>query len=468
MDLEVEELPSGDINANNFVDRANECEGYLNNAQWGQFLYLFKLLYKFFKANQGKIPEQDENIYHVLRQNGINIVLKNLELATVFEDFKEWLARLSEVVQDKEQLWNIIHTQAQMSIRVTMKQNQEIASLFFSPEKLFEFGVKPFMQSNVCDWKNQSEEVLVDNFYGVAGFVRACGLSTTFEANNTEYHDFVKRILVSFIQLPDYDPHRFVWLVEACNGNLRIPSAKFNEMVQEVLDIVSKQDFEGELLQKLYKFCVMSTSPLMQSFPVIQQHIDETFAALIEGQRTFCRRYIFACFSSIDWSGPSSPNLCEQVKCWQLFVTNTVFRLKDRPELPQALLADLLDDSMCFFEAFFADAQPTKEKAPEMRMDIFAVAETVQENYPGRIKDATLHRVWYILFIAAITNALEHELKDIKYIDPSKDNCCLLGLDHGPTDFSSSKLALAVLGKKFEPDEETFQKMISFIRQNMK
>lgn len=468
MNFEVEELPSGDIKIDNCISRVNECQDYLINSQWGQFIYLFKLLLKFNNSNKYELPEDFTKQFDTLKTDAKSNIIRNLELATVFEDFKEWLTRLSEIVQDKEELWSIMHTQAQMSIRVTMKQNQEICSLFFSPNFLFEFGVKAFMESNVCDWKNPNEESLVDNFYGVAGFVRACGLSPTYESNNPDYHAFVKKILVSFVTLPEFDPHRFVWLVEACNGNLRLPPAKFREICEEVLDYYSNLDLNDQLLDKLYKFSVFSTSPLMQGFPVIKTHINDSFSQLIEGQRNFCRRYIFACFSTIEWTGPSSPNLCDQLKCWTLFVTNVSTKLKERPELPEALLQDLIDDSMCFFEVFFADAQPTKEKVNDMKMWILHVAETVQQNYPGTIKEATLHRVWYILFIAAIAGALDHELKGIKFQNAPKDNTCLLGLEHSSTDFTSYQVALSVLGKKFEPDSDTLEKMTSFVRANIK
>ncbi|EAX88782.1 hypothetical protein TVAG_036620 [Trichomonas vaginalis G3] len=223
---------------------------------------------------------------------------------------------------------------------------------------------------------------------------------------------------------------------------------------------------KANLSQKLYKFCVFSTSPLMQTFPLIKKCIDDTFAQFIEEQRIFCRRYIFSCFTSVDWKGKAENCLCDQVKCWRLFVSNSSLRLKERPELPEAMLCDLLDDSMCFFEVFFADAQPTKEKCVDMRSYILQVAETVQEFYPGQIKEQTLHRVWYILFIAAISGALEPELNEIKYVDPPKDNTCLLGLEHNFSEFTSYPFALSVFGKKFEPDKETFEKMTSFIRAN--
>ncbi|EAY13847.1 hypothetical protein TVAG_044070 [Trichomonas vaginalis G3] len=469
MNIVVEELPSGDVKLENCNSRVKECEEYLLNSQWVQFQYLFKQLIKFNEKNRYEIPEAFSTAFDTMKKSAISHILKNLEIANIFEDFKVWFQRLSEVVSSKEELWNIIHTQANMSIRVTMRQNQELVSLFFTPETLFEYGIKPFMESNVCDFKNvMNEENLIDNFYGVAGFVRACGLSTTFESNNQDYFNFVEKILVNFVNLPDFDPHRFVWLVEACNGNLKIPPATFREICQNTIEKFSQQEFKGQLMQKLYKFCVLSTSPLMQTFPVIQRCIDDTYVQLIEEQRSFSRRYIFSQFTSIEWNGKSTGQVCDQLKCWTLFVSNVSLRLADKPELPKMILQDLLDDSMSFFEGFFADAQPTKEKAIDMRCYILHIAETIEEFYPGPIPQNTIYKVWYILFIAAIAGALEHELNDIHYADAPKPDTPTLGLEHSATDFTSYTFALSVLSKKFEVQNDTFTEMFAFIRQNIK
>lgn len=469
MNIVVEELPSGDVKIENYGARLKECEEYLINSQWVQFQYLFKQLTKFNEKNKYEINENFSTSYESIKKSAISSILKNLELTNVFEDFKVWLQRLSEVASSKEELWNIIHTQANMSIRVTMKQNQELVSLFFTPETLFEYGIKPFMESNVCDFKNVlNEENLIDNFYGIAGFVRACGLSTTYESNNQEYFNFVEKILNSFINLPDFDPHRFVWLIEACNGNLKIPPAKFREICQSTIEKFAQQEFRGQLMQKLYKFCVLSTSPLMQSFPVIRRFIDDSYVQLIEEQRNFCRRYIFSQFISIEWEGKGSGYVCDELKAWALYVANLQSRLNDKPELPKMILQDMLDDSMSFFEGFFADAQPTKEKAVDLRCYIFHVAETIEQYYPPPIPQNTIYKVWYILFIAAIAGALEHELNDIHYADAPKPDTPTLGLEHSSTDFTSYTFALSVLSKKFEVQNDTFTEMFAFIRKNIK
>ena len=87
MNLEVEELPSGDIKSTNCVTRVKECDEYLTNSQWGQFIYLFKLLTKFNEGNKYDAPEEFTKEYDTLKQNAISNILKNLELVNVFEVF---------------------------------------------------------------------------------------------------------------------------------------------------------------------------------------------------------------------------------------------------------------------------------------------------------------------------------------------------------------------------------------------
>ena len=110
MNIVVEELPSGDVKLENCNSRVKECEEYLLNSQWVQFQYLFKQLIKFNEKNRYEIPEAFSTAFDTMKKSAISHILKNLEIANIFEDFKVWFQRLSEVVSSKEELWlSLIH-----------------------------------------------------------------------------------------------------------------------------------------------------------------------------------------------------------------------------------------------------------------------------------------------------------------------------------------------------------------------
>ena len=467
MNFELEEQPSAEISLSNISARCKECEDYLTNSQWFQYTFLFKIIYQFSLNKSADIPDNLMKSIMTMQKTATEGILKNLEISTVFEDFQTWMSRLSDVVQDRKRLWDIIHTEANTAIRVTLRQSHEIATAYFTPTMLFEFGINSFLKSSVCDFTNiANEEALIDIFYGLAGFVRACNLDSSYETNTKEYLDFIQLVLDKFTELPDFDAQRFVWLVEAISSNLHVPDDSLKEMCLETIQKFADSE-NVRTLQKLHKLCAFSTSPFMQNFQLLKKLINSTFVDLIEEQRNFIRRYIFSCFATLVFDTETADNAPSMpVQCWCLYVSNLAAKLADRPELPSLIMIDLLEDSLVLFEGFYGDVQPTEAKAADLRADIIAIAETISRYYPGEPSDETKKRIWYLLFIVSFSGASEEEIAGIRQIESPKPNAIFLGIEHTATDFMNYQLALGVFSSKFASESNDFPQMASFIRAN--
>ena len=135
-------MPSSDINPGNALQRIEECQMYMTVGEWAKFEYLYRLLAKFQDIRvrgTGKMRDDDEFTlaWNGLRANSVDSMLKNLESAQSFEGFLDWMQRLSDIIKDPRCLWNILHTEVQPTLKITLEQSHEIAAKFFTPEMLF-------------------------------------------------------------------------------------------------------------------------------------------------------------------------------------------------------------------------------------------------------------------------------------------------------------------------------------------
>jgi hypothetical protein len=465
-DFSIDDMPSVEVSTKNFQQRLSECDAYLSNEQWQQFLYLYKILNKFSNDISGDMPHESAAALYETAKNAREQIIKNLEISTNFDDYRTWLSRLNDVVSDKKKLWKIIHAEISPTIRVTLRHAQEIAAQFFTPSMLFEYGMPSLLSSSLIDFTNiANEEALIDTFYALAGFVRACHLETSFETTNADYIACIQKILNEFTKLADFDAHRFVWLVEAINSNLHISSETFKEICFDAIDEYASREIEHQALQKLHKLCVFSTSPFMRTFPVLKHLINIVYRAYVDERRFFVKKYIFTCFADLNWqSAPTGPS--DPIRCWRLFVTNLATKISDRPELPTVTLKHLLDDSLTFFEYYYSGIQPTKEKSADLRADIFVLADVVQQYYQQPVKPETLKRTWYLLFIALVSGTSEEVLNNVTPIVPPIADSPNLGIDHTVHDFNNYQLAAAVLLNIFKEEKDDIPAMVKFIHAN--
>ncbi|KAK8881690.1 hypothetical protein M9Y10_039615 [Tritrichomonas musculus] len=477
-----EDMPSKDINPGNAIQRIEECKKYMSLQQWSKFFFLYPLLMKFQDIRikgAGKILSDDDKFtcaFNKLRAITVNSLLKNLDSAQSFDEFLNWIDRLSEIVTDQRCLWNILHTEVQPSLKVTLEQSRQIASKFFSPDILFSFGFDSFLQSGLTDFsivKNESD--LIDIFYATAGFMRACNLDPKYILEGEiadKLKKIVQKILSLFISFPEFDAHRFVWLVEAINDNLHMKEKDLRSICENVLNDFSKQmDSDESSLTKLQKMCVLSTSPFLQTMPAMNDLVTKTFQNTALSKRKFVHRYIFGSYVHFVWLGEALPRVSDPLVEWRLYISNLAGRINESHELPALLLADVINDSLSYFIGYYGEVQPSKERSVNLRMDIFTIVDTCAQYYPNDGSKAsftqeTLKQIWYLLYIVAFSGAKDEELENVKYDKPSEDNTPYLGLKHNNTDFENYREAIGILGKKFESENEIFPQMIEFIRQN--
>ena len=449
------------INQSNLDEKIRECQNYIKSHQPDKFIALYKKLVEYNRNS-----EEMSNDISDLKQKAIDEKIKELEEEKDFDRFQQLLRELDEIVQDKKQLWDIIHAPLNASIKITMRQSQLMSAAFFTPAMLFEFGFDSFINSNLCDFSNiTNEEALVDIFYAMAGFVCACNLDKIYVSNLPRYSEFIHKLMSMFTNLPDFDAHRFVWLVEAIHEHLHINNSTLKSISEEVIQEYASKE-EKTSINKLYKLCVISTSPFLQQLPIIKESINSIFQVVIDEQRLFVRKYIFGCFAMIDWTGPHNHSLSDPLKCWRLYLVNLSNKIQEKPELPNLLLVDFLDDSLNLFEGYYGEVQPTKEKSINLRIDIFAIVELVTQFYPTEMSADALKRMWYLLYICAISGASDTDLETVEFKESSDSSMPFLGLERSGADFVDYRLALDVLGKKFENEAETLPDMIKFIRHN--
>ncbi|OHS96399.1 hypothetical protein TRFO_37471 [Tritrichomonas foetus] len=475
-----EEIPSADINENNEISRIEECLKYMTHQEWKKFNFLFPLIAKYqeTRTKVGVKAQRDEDefamAWHTLRANAVDTMLKNLESAQEFDDFMIWMEKLSEIVTDTRILWNILHTETQTSLKVTAEQSRKIAEKFFSPEMLFEYGLDSYLHCCLCNlFDVKSEDEVVDAFYGAAGYIRACNIGPKYQIRVQPFLDFVEKILQSFTDLPNFDARRFVWLVEVIRQNLHIPDEELQKICQSVLSQFSEKQKQEEnesidnSLALLHKMCIISTSPFLHKEKILQDVINSTFKTVLQAQHEFTQNYIFSCFVNCVWNlEQATGRLSDPVIVWKLYLENTFSKIHKKKELPALLLVDLVDNSLSNFIGYYGEIQPSKERAKDMRRDIFTIVDLAQKFNQAQLGPDQLKKIRYLLNIAAVSGAQNDQLKNVEAEDYKNRNDPFLGLRHTECEFDDYPLALARLNKDFETEKDVFPSMVEFIRKN--
>ena len=468
-----DEMPSPDINPSNALQRVEECLKYMILQEWQKFNFLYDRLLKFQEIRvkgAGKMLRDDDEFtsaWNNLRASSVDSMLKHLESATKFDEFMQWMQRLSEIIHDPRTLWNILHTEVQPSLKVTLEQSHQIAAKFFTPEMLFDFSLESFLASGLCDFTNiSSEEEIIDMFYAACGFMRACNLNQKYQVKAHTFTEFVNRMLLFFTTLPDFDAKKFVWLVENIHKYLHIPDQNLRQICESVLNEFASKDEGTNHLLRLHKMCIISTSPFLQKIPALKTAINQVFKSVVAEQRKFVHKYILGCFVNCMWEGGPEPNLSEPLAAWKLYMDNLSERIKEKKELPKLLLVDVIDDSLTYFTGYYGEVQPSNGRAINLRRDIFEVVNICAKYHPGKMNAETLNKIWYLLYIAAVCGATDSQLKNVKSADSKDPNSPFLGLPHSDTDFQDYAQALAYLSKKFEVEFDSFPAMVEFVRKN--
>lgn len=456
------------VTAANAIEKIQECEELLAAVKWDEFESLYASIAKLQEGRKNTPDSDPINVaWKSLRRKGVDDLMKVLESSKTYEDFAAALRKLAKIVDNSQKLWHVMEKKINSELKVTLHQSQLLAAEFFTPEELFEFGFEDFSKTSICDMSNlNNEEAVVDIFYAVAGYVIACNLPKTYMAHLPCYSEFVAKMLTMFMQLPDFDPHRFVWLVEVIHEHLHIQDHKLYEICGNVIKEYIDQNMERSSTTRLYKLCVISTSPFLKSLAMVKESIDALIKVVITDQEIFLRKYLFTSFVNCNWDTVEDTSCTDAFKCWKMYIVNMATNIQERPEYPAELLATVLDNSLILFEGYYAEVQPIKQRSASMRLDIFGIVETVEQYYPMELSDDSLRRCWYLLYIAAVSGAGDLDLQNAKPAMRDVTESPGLDLDIMKSDFVDYKLALERCSKKFESEFGNFQAMVEFIRKN--
>jgi hypothetical protein len=453
------------ISERNSVPYVSECRSYLSQFNWSQFDPLFAKLLGYANAEDALLSDEFVEAWNAFMIESEDILIQRLQTTTDFDAFREAVTRLATVLDNPQGLWAVLNQELKPDLRITLNQAQILSKAYFTPTQLFEFGFEPFIQIPDCSLAAiRSDEAVIDVFYAIVGFIQACDLPDSYIAQIPSYISFLTQMLSVFAKLPDFDPHRFVWLVEMVRAHLHIEFSQLLSICERIVtDYVSAPDDLGSFI-RLYKLCVFSTSKTLIELPQLKKWIDSSLQTVVSEQQTFVRKNILISFADWDWNSTVRGTNSDAARCWRLYIRNFAERLKERPEMPPSLLPSVIADSIELFVGFFGSLQPSKPGAATVRADIFLVVDTVSRFYPGTLPIACLKRLWYLLYIAAVSGAKDADLQSVAQGPNTGDESPFLGLDVRGTEFANYALALEVLRKKFEGEAAGFAPMAEFIR----
>jgi hypothetical protein len=214
-------MPAPDVNAANVIERVGEAHGLMLASQWEQFMFLYLRLASYHDTciRKADEPISDDDLFtaawHSLRLYAVEAILNRLAGSRQFDDFVAWLNRLAEIVSDPRVLWDVLHTEMQPSLKVTLEESDKIAAMFFRPDMRFEFDLDSFLQCPLCDLVEvKTMGRVIDVFYCLIGYIDSCHLKPDYVATAPSFVDFIDRLLLAFLQSRGFDPRRFVWMIE--------------------------------------------------------------------------------------------------------------------------------------------------------------------------------------------------------------------------------------------------------------
>lgn len=458
------------INPGNAVENVATLTALLDEAKMDEYDSLFAALLAYREAMKNP-PENDGFVaaWTTFKAKAKKEMITELKEKTSFEEFVLLVRRLSKVLADGPALWKILHDMEEGPLKVTLHQSQLMCAEFWSPDQLFELGFDRFSRHPSCSMKNaNNEEAVIDIFYLVTGFLLGCNLPKSYVAELPSYHAMITEMLMKFINITDFDAHRFVWLVDVIHTHLRLEESVMMQILVEVITSAMESPKEKSIMNKLYKACVMSTSTVMRKMDVVKQTINKLTQIVLLDQEQFLRKYVFCCFVSCSWDEPRTHNHTDAFRCWRLYIMNVAARMKERPEYPVDMMFDLIDESLRLFEGYYAEVQPSKSNALPMRMDIFGIVETCASHGPMELPEDVLRRMWYLLLIAAVSGATDQQIEGYRPALHDEYDTPFLELDRNKSEFADYTLALSRISKKFEKEASVLPVMADFVRQKYK
>jgi hypothetical protein len=275
--------------------------------------------------------------------------------------------------------------------------------------------------------------------------------------------------LAAFLQIKEYDPNRFVWLIETMRENAFLSITVFRQICESTLEIFADGKTNESALSRLRSIIILSTSPTFQQIPTLKLVVDITFTKIVETQRDFANRYLFGGFIACGWTaeyadGEPSDQISVQLRLWRLYLVNLIARIEQIPEIPKFLITAFMDDSLIFFNGYYGEVQASKTYSVRLRMDILELVHLFEIYYPMKIPIEIKQKLWYLLLLVAISGCSETDLEHVIKQDCKESDELFLGVGHTDREFNDYLLALCRLTQKFETEFEHFPSMTQFVR----
>jgi hypothetical protein len=267
------------------------------------------------------------------------------------------------------------------------------------------------------------------------------------------------------VRIPNFESVRFVWLIEAVGQHLQLDQSTFLDICKSVLSDLCEHPTILNPLKYLQDICVISKSPSLQLIPMLRETVNRVFARVLRTQYDFLHRYIFGGYVHGRWDGEMAIGLSDAVAAWTLYLKTIRERTVEIPNLPQLIVTSLINDSLAFFQIYYGGIQPSRERATDLRRDIFVILTVSEEAFPGKFSGDTIRKAWFLLAIAAVSGASDDDLREVKPIQGMSEKV-FLGLEHSDTEFVDYKLALGQVMAQFTDEVNSFPAVFASVRQN--
>jgi hypothetical protein len=460
------------IDGANALETIGECRKAMALRQWAacESLYSRIAAYHDTRGRARSEPFPDDDPFNVawgqLRASLVDSILRNIEGARHYDEFLDWTKRLSKIVPNPRQVWNLLHTEVQPSLKVSFEQSHEFAAHFFNPVMLFEFGLDSFLESSLCSLAPRaSADALVDAFYALAGYVRVCRLGGAFRIRNRAYVQFVIDLLVAFARLPRCPMRRFVWLVECVARHLQLSGSSLRRVCEAVVREFCERADVPRPLVRLQQLTVLSTSPSLAELPTFRASVEAALTATIQALVRFTHRYVFSCYVTCYWLDAREEGLSDAVRAWRIFFATTLARMREM-ELPESYVVQFVDMNLSFMNKYYGDVQASRVRAADLRREVFVVVDLIVGAARGRLPREMLETVWLMLMMTAVSGAEDAQLARIETLESPEPDTPWLALEHTDADWVDYGMALGRLMKKFDAELSLLPEMISWIRKN--
>jgi len=457
-------------NKPSFINSIAECLSKIQKEEWDNCFSIYELMKGSLDEYKNALPKEDyeNDIYlkewDVFRSVLIDCIILKAEKSDDFEDFMNWIKKISQIVSDPRSLWCILHTEVHPKIRITPDQGIILSQTLFTPQLLFDFGIVSFLSSDFFQLSTIiTEEDIIERFLYIIGFVKSCNLPEDHQIRSQKYDEYILKLILQYINNFSDKVECLLWIIDSIYDYLHLNSISLIGIIKKVIETFHNK-CTGTHMSKFMKLCYLSTSKHLNSNTVLQGFTDSVLADAIQEQHQFVRKYIFNSFVSCIWSGSHSNLISDPLAAWRLLLSSKVHMKTIHQYTPDIVLIDFIEDSLLYFTGYYGEIQPSPDRSKDLRRDVFFIVDTSIEFYPSDLPQEVLQSIWYLLTIAAVSGASADQLENICPEENQMMNDPYLGLAKTDVDFVDYRVALNRLSTKFVGELDALPAMISFVR----